>query len=807
MAKTRHSARISAASSSSGGAHASGSGSGAAGGGAGAGTGSASGSGSRRSSAGTAANGSGSVSGSGEDGAAAGPARKRRREVVAADTEGEGEGGQQAGPSTGRSSRRIKRSDSTPAGAAGATGAGGAESDSSSSASGSVSVSSSAAVAASMALPLALSHSHARDRSGSASAAQTVAVKPPSSPAPDPSTPLLLSSTSSPEPPSLSPTGGGGRTPKPPPPPPEPVDRLTPLSAELIALIFSFLVVPPPAPPPAPAPPNPTPAPNANPAVPAPPPPAPNPTDPIFYALSPPSPFPLPDRPTLAALCLVSRGLLPHARAALYRKLEVETRVQAHAVHRTLHGSETSRGVREVTANVEGMARTSSQWLGWFLFHSMHSLCGIIGSCRHLLSLTLYLPADSSAWTQSLCQSFVDLKHLQTLTKDLEPSLPSSHFPSAPFSSTYAPIAYRSFTVPADSDDAVGGSGGGARGGGEGRTRKWSDNRGGGAGRSEGMDVGWRPRRSVSMWAVSQFIKPLSTLRSLTTLRLCGISSDSSTLPPPPVHGLKLVEVVLIEVNITNTDLLHLLGDAKSLQRFTLWRSSLLSKRGLTHVLKKCTRLVELKVGGSWFGAKEEDDKTFPLDDALPSLPHLQSLFISGSLISPRALTLPSLNLAHLFVTNSPTWTPKEVHRGLVGMVVHPGGEAGVGRLTLPEMRDPDGGAGRRESVSGSRGSRSHGSGSGAGGGGGGGGSGEQWNETWRFTVKRTGEAKGVRVGDRWKAGRVATRSGGGGGGWAAGGGGGGGWADWNAGGSGGGGVLEEVDEDDEEEDEEEEQD
>lgn len=45
-----------------------------------------------------------------------------------------------------------------------------------------------------------------------------------------------------------------------------------------------------------------------------------------------------------------------------------------------------------------------------------------------------------------------------------------------------------------------------------------------------------------------QFIKPLTTLKSLRTLRLCGISSDSSTSPPAAQHSLKLAEVVLIEV-------------------------------------------------------------------------------------------------------------------------------------------------------------------------------------------------------------------------------------------------------------------
>ena len=47
--------------------------------------------------------------------------------------------------------------------------------------------------------------------------------------------------------------------------------------------------------------------------------------------------------------------------------------------------------------------------LGWFLFHSMHSLCGIIGSSRNLLTLNLFLPAGATAWTQSLCTSLTDV--------------------------------------------------------------------------------------------------------------------------------------------------------------------------------------------------------------------------------------------------------------------------------------------------------------------------------------------------------------------------------------------------------------
>lgn len=82
----------------------------------------------------------------------------------------------------------------------------------------------------------------------------------------------------------------------------------------------------------------------------------------------------------------------------------------------------------------------------------MHSLCGIIGSCRTLLTLTLYLPSEGSAWTQSLCSSLSELRLLHTLTKDLVQSK-------------------------------------------EGRR---------GAGRQDGMDVGWRPNKSFAMWSVSQ---------------------------------------------------------------------------------------------------------------------------------------------------------------------------------------------------------------------------------------------------------------------------------------------------------------
>ncbi|SCZ96134.1 BZ3500_MvSof-1268-A1-R1_Chr8-1g10027 [Microbotryum saponariae] len=434
-------------------------------------------------------------------------------------------------------------------------------------------------------------------------------------------------------------------------PPYSPPDRLTHLSSELLALILAHL-----------------------------------------------SPKTEPDLSSLYRCALVCKGLLPHVRLHMYRDLRIDTRVHAHAMHRTLHGNDVNRAVKTIVADVGMMAKTSSQWVGeyptpeiktfvsrgslilalastgWFLFHSMHSLCGIIGSCRTLLSLTICLPAEATAWTQSLCSALVDLKMLHTLVKDLDPSREG------------AP----------------------------------------GVGRAEGMDVGWRPRKSTSMWSVSQLLKPLASLRSLTTLRLCGISSDSSTNPPTAPHQLRLTEVVLIEVNITNTDLLHLLGNVTTLRKLTLWCSSLLSKRGLTHVLKRCPNLVELRVGGSWFGAKDEDDTNFPLDASLASLPRLRVIHVSGSLISPAILLLPSTNLEHLLVHGAPAFTPLAIHSALARMRSDP---SPIARLTLPEMVLQGEGA---HTSSGGRqklGSTCADVG---------------WTEHWLFTVKATAQAKGV---------------------------------------------------------------
>lgn len=193
------------------------------------------------------------------------------------------------------------------------------------------------------------------------------------------------------------------------------------------------------------------------------------------------SPHNSPDLASVFNVALVSKNLLPHARLHLYRELRIDTRTNAHAMHRTLHANDVNKAVKSVTADVGSMAKTSSAWLGWFLFHSMHSLCGIIGSCRTLLSLTLYLPADASAWTQSLCSSLVDLKLLHTLTKDMDRSSGSS---------------------------------------------------GGGAGRREGMDVGWKPRRSVAMWSVSQVSRPPSLPRDDADVPHCSSSSPSRPFDP-----------------------------------------------------------------------------------------------------------------------------------------------------------------------------------------------------------------------------------------------------------------------------------
>ncbi|KAK4056082.1 hypothetical protein OIO90_002813 [Microbotryomycetes sp. JL221] len=331
------------------------------------------------------------------------------------------------------------------------------------------------------------------------------------------------------------------------------------------------------------------------------------------------SPLEQPDLQSLSNLCLVSKTMVPHCRMSMYRHLTIEARTKAHALHRTLHHvPTTNKLVRSIMADINSLSKTSSQYPYWFFFHSMHSLCGIVASCRNVLRLTVFMPMAASAWTQSLFKSLMDLTHLRELTKDLKPSTERNR----------------------------------------------------GAGYKEGMDIGWRPTTGSSLWSVSQLIKPLKSFKQLNTLRLCGLASDSSLSALSVPHSCRLTEVVLVDITITNTDLLHLLGQAHLVKKLTIWGSSILSKRGLTHVLRKTTSLNELKIGGSWFGAKDDDDANFPIDVAIPNLAQLKILHISGPLISPQVLMFESTNLIHLLVTNSNAWTPHATHSSLANMKV-----------------------------------------------------------------------------------------------------------------------------------------
>ncbi|KAK4049704.1 hypothetical protein OIV83_003979 [Microbotryomycetes sp. JL201] len=285
---------------------------------------------------------------------------------------------------------------------------------------------------------------------------------------------------------------------------------------------------------------------------------------------------------------------------------------------------------------------------------------------------------ESAAWTQSLFKSFLDLKYLKELNKDLQPS--TSRHP--------------------------------------------------GAGYKEGMDIGWRPKKRAALWSVTQFLKPLSSFRQLQTLRLCGMASDSSMSVPTSLNTCRLTEVVLVDVNVTNTDLLYLLGQASNVQKLTIWGSSILSKKGLGHVLRKTVNLVELRIGGSWFGAKEDDDLVFPIDQALPTLPLLKVLQISGSLVSPAILLLPTTNLSHLLVTNCSAFTPLAVHTSLANMISD-GVSSAVQKLSLPDVKPGRiaGGAIRPTNATTTPSINAHN---------------ETWDDKWIFGVKALCEAKGI---------------------------------------------------------------
>ena len=76
------------------------------------------------------------------------------------------------------------------------------------------------------------------------------------------------------------------------------------------------------------------------------------------------SPATAPDLLSLFHFATVSKHLAVHVKTHLYRSLSINTRTDAHAVHRTLHGNDLSRCVKSIEADVGKMAKTSSQWLG-----------------------------------------------------------------------------------------------------------------------------------------------------------------------------------------------------------------------------------------------------------------------------------------------------------------------------------------------------------------------------------------------------------------------------------------------------------
>lgn len=133
------------------------------------------------------------------------------------------------------------------------------------------------------------------------------------------------------------------------------------------------------------------------------------------------------------------------------------------------------------------------------------------------------------------------------------------------------------------------------------------------------------------------------------------------------------------------------------------------------------------------------DDKHFPLNDVLPILTRLKVLHISGSLISPSALEIPTVALSHLFVHACAAWTPSAVHASLSKMSHDP---PAVSRLTLPAMAESNSSSSSRSNHLGRR----HNNNNNAAASTTGQATAQGWNETWRFTVRKTGEAKGCIV-------------------------------------------------------------
>ena len=83
----------------------------------------------------------------------------------------------------------------------------------------------------------------------------------------------------------------------------------------------------------------------------------------ILSQLSPPA---SPDLISLFHLATTSQSIWLHTKIHLYRDLKINTRTDAHAIHRTLHGNDVNRCVKSIEADVGKMAKTSSQWLGRF---------------------------------------------------------------------------------------------------------------------------------------------------------------------------------------------------------------------------------------------------------------------------------------------------------------------------------------------------------------------------------------------------------------------------------------------------------
>ena len=127
---------------------------------------------------------------------------------------------------------------------------------------------------------------------------------------------------------------------------------------------------------------------------------------------------------------------------------------------------------------------------------------------------------------------------------------------------------------------------------------------------------------------------------------------------------------------------------------------------------------------------RRTEDANFPIDLSIAFLPHLRLLHVSGSLVSPAILLNSLTNLNHLLVVSCPSFAPPAIHAALAKMRSDP---SPIVKLTLPEMGWRNGGVAPGQ---------------------------EPWNESWRFSVRVTAEAKGVTLDDGSRDGEVDTESG-----------------------------------------------